>query len=492
MTLCPVARLLLMAVVPAVVAACAASGAATHDEPDRSDAVTTSRPVVTEPAGILEESLGPEDLEPGLPGNGEPAPTATATADELLPSVAPSSGDEVPTSEAEVEVLLLEISADDAEIGMGEVSVVTADVAVAVSTTGSEQLRTGVADPALKRRSDLVASFPLSLGTAARLASNIELLSNIQVYGSYRPDMNVVVDGDDFHAVVVGSIGTRPQVYTLAGDAGQKLEAVLVGPPGTSLEVRLGDEVLFESHHEPLKLETALAEAGVLWLEVGSDGGMPGEFVLTIRISPPEPEPKPVTSTPVARSPRRQIAAGDVVYLTFDDGPHPRHTPEVLNILARHGARATFFVIGSLVEKYPQIFQQIVSAGHTVANHTWRHENLAGLTKAEFDETIGRTEEILGDHATPCLRPPYAATGSRTREWAAEYGLKVYLWTVSANDWLGLNARQIADRIVSQVTHGSIVLMHDGGGNRTQTVRGLEILLDRLSDLDLRYEPLCV
>ena len=180
-------------------------------------------------------------------------------------------------------------------------------------------------------------------------------------------------------------------------------------------------------------------------MNVVSSGGESTDYELTIEVLPPE--------------------TGPVVYLTFDDGPHPSNTPQMLDILARHGARATFFVLGSLVERHPDLFQRIVSEGHTVANHTWNHENLARLSRAEFDKTISRTQEILGDHATPCLRPPYAATGTHTREWAADYGLEVFLWTVSANDWLGLNAWEIADRIVSQVTDGSIVLMHDGGGN---------------------------
>lgn len=316
------------------------------------------------------------------------------------------------------------------------------------------------------------------------------VLSNIRIPPSYRPEASVRTDGEVTRAVVYGSVGTRPQVYALAGRAGQKLEAVLVAPPGVGLEVRQGGEVLRADPDGPQRLATTLVGEGELLLSVDPAGGEPGEYELTVRIGPPDPEPPPAPASGAAK--RSRIEPGDVVYLTFDDGPNPRHTPEVLDILARHGARATFFVIGSLVEKYPDIFQRIVSEGHTVANHTWRHENLAGLSKAEFDETIGRTEEILGAHATPCLRPPYAATGSRTREWAAEYGLHVHLWTVSANDWLDLNGTEIADRIVSQVTAGSIVLMHDGGGNRTQTVRGLEMLLDRLADLDLRYEPLCV
>ncbi|MCY4371477.1 MAG: polysaccharide deacetylase family protein [bacterium] len=366
-----------------------------------------------------------------------------------------------------------------------------------VSTTGAATPDTAVSSTDAEDPVDAVPVTTVLDTSSDPVAASVEsavggpdLLNSIQISGLYRPDMNVRVDDGVTRALVTGTVGSRPQVYALAGKAGQKLEAALAAPPGVSLEVRHGDEVLYVGHDEPRRLETTLARGGDLALSVTSSGEEPGEYKLTIRIGPPDPEP--VRSTPSTRTARRSIRPGDVVYLTFDDGPNPNHTPEVLDILARHGARATFFVIGSLVERYPGIFQRIVAEGHTVANHTWRHENLARLTKAEFDETISRTEEILGDHATPCLRPPYAATGSHTREWAAEYGLEVHLWSVSANDWLGLNATEIANRIESQVTAGSVVLMHDGGGNRTQTVRGLEMLLDRLADLDLRYEPLCV
>ena len=184
--------------------------------------------------------------------------------------------------------------------------------------------------------------------------------------------------------------------------------------------------------------------------------------------------------------------SGPVVYLTLDDGPHPTYTPLMLDVLARHGARATFFVLGSLVERYPDMIGRIIDEGHTLANHTWNHENLGLLSREAFDKTVSRTQDALGDLATPCLRPPYGGTNSSTREWAAAHGLEVIMWTASANDWLDLDAEAIADRIVDGITDGAIILMHDGGGNRSRTVQGLEIALDRLSDRDLLYEPLCV
>lgn len=461
-------------VVLSVMAACTA-----HSDDASGPVVTTLvLPPVADPADIPTESVGYEDPQPAVqddtgPPQHESAPDDRHLRAEKVEGGEASPPDETPVADPGVEVA--EVSPTNSGTPDPETS----------TTDSQESPDTVVAGTVPDRRPGPVAMPQSALG-------GHWLLNNIQVSGSYRPDMSVQVDDGVTKALVAGTVGSRPQVHVLAGNAGQKLEAALVAPPGVSLEVRHGDEVLYAGHDEPRRMEATLAGEGELLLSVGSSVEEPGQYVLSIRIGPPDPEPVVPSSSSTRTASRRRIQPGDVVFLTFDDGPNPTHTPQVLDILARHGARATFFVIGSLVEKFPDIFQRIVSEGHTVANHTWRHENLAGLTKAEFDETISRTEEILGPHATPCLRPPYAATNRHTREWAAEYGLDVHLWSVSANDWLGLNATEIADRIVSQVTGGSVVLMHDGGGNRTQTVRGLDMLLDRLADLDLRYEPLCV
>lgn len=210
----------------------------------------------------------------------------------------------------------------------------------------------------------------------------------------------------------------------------------------------------------------------------------------TVPVEPPAPT---TTTAPVVQPPRpvAPVGGGDAVYLTFDDGPHPVYTPQMLDVLARYGARATFFVVGRLAEAYPDLIERIADEGHTIANHTWNHEDLAPLSQASFDETIGRTQDVLGDLATPCLRPPYGSVGDSTRQWAASHGLALVLWDSSPQDWLGPPAAEIADHIVAWARPGAVLLMHDGGGNRSATVAGLDMALERLADRDLSFEPVC-
>ena len=217
----------------------------------------------------------------------------------------------------------------------------------------------------------------------------------------------------------------------------------------------------------------------------------------TTTTTAPVVEAGPTTTTTTAPvvylpSPAAPVRESGVVYLTFDDGPHAEHTPQVLDVLARHGARATFFVVGRLARAYPDIIERIAAEGHTVANHTWNHDDLATLSRPEFDETVGRTEAILGDLATPCLRPPYGSIGAHTREWAAGHGLSVLTWDGSPMDWLRPPATEIADYIVRWAPTGAVILLHDGGGDRANTVQGLDMALEQLADQGLRYEPICL
>ena len=184
-------------------------------------------------------------------------------------------------------------------------------------------------------------------------------------------------------------------------------------------------------------------------------------------------------------------ATPGVVRLTFDDGPHPGYTPAILDILARHDAKATFFVLGSLVEAHPGLFERIVAEGHTVANHSWNHTDLAGLSQAEFNESVGRTQVALGSHATSCLRPPFGSLGSNTRRWAAELGLDVVLWGTDTQDWQRPGVDAIADSIVRGASSSAPILLHDGGGDRTQTVLALDRAMSELSGRGLSFEPTC-
>jgi len=180
-----------------------------------------------------------------------------------------------------------------------------------------------------------------------------------------------------------------------------------------------------------------------------------------------------------------------VIHLTFDDGPNPAFTPQILDILAWHGARATFFVTGESATLYPDLIARIVDEGHTLANHTWDHVALDTLTAEEFEDTVLRTQRVLGEHATACIRPPYYRADSETYERADRLGFTVVMGNVRPMDWTRPGAKVIADRIIGGAAHQAVVVLHDGGGDRSQTVEGLRIALAHLRSLNYSFEPVC-
>ena len=192
----------------------------------------------------------------------------------------------------------------------------------------------------------------------------------------------------------------------------------------------------------------------------------------------------------IADSPSLSIPPA-TVHLTFDDGPDPRNTPKILDILARHNARATFFVVGVNVVTYPELIERIVSEGHTLANHTWRHDDLVGLSDEAFEATLLRTQRALGQYATPCFRPPFYHFDDDTIRRAKRLGLKMILNTAGTGDWRHPGADVIADRIVAGAGPNAILVLHDGGGTRTQTVEALDDALTRLQAQRYVYEPVC-
>ena len=177
------------------------------------------------------------------------------------------------------------------------------------------------------------------------------------------------------------------------------------------------------------------------------------------------------------------------VYFTFDDGPHPTYTPQVLDVLARFGVRATFFVEGQYVIENLDLIKRMVSEGHTVGNHTWEHESLAGLSLDGFNETVLRTKEALGEHAAPCLRPPYGETDLFTSHRADALGMRVVMWTVDPKSSATQDPDILVSKMVGNITNGSVVLLHDPAGY--QAVQALEQTLTILSERGYRYEPVC-
>ncbi|GAU67207.1 hypothetical protein SSP35_04_02900 [Streptomyces sp. NBRC 110611] len=181
------------------------------------------------------------------------------------------------------------------------------------------------------------------------------------------------------------------------------------------------------------------------------------------------------------------------VFLTFDDGPHPRYTPQILRILRRHGVRATFFVIGENAVEFPGLLRAIAEDGHAVANHTWSHPQLTGLPPDAVRGELGRTSELIDDvlGAAPDLaRAPYGAWDDVSLSICNELGMSPVGWATDSLDWTLPGAEYIADAVLAGIRPGAIVLAHDGGGPRRQTVEALRWYLPRLLDDGYRPVPI--
>ncbi|MCG7335463.1 polysaccharide deacetylase family protein [Sporosarcina sp. ACRSM] len=165
------------------------------------------------------------------------------------------------------------------------------------------------------------------------------------------------------------------------------------------------------------------------------------------------------------------------VALTFDDGPDPKVTMQILDTLKKYDAKATFFMLGSRVEYYPEIAKHVADAGHELGNHTWTHPDLtkAGLDKIdkEIERTSSIIEEVTGIKSTS-FRPPYGAVNSTVR---SQTDLPVVLWDVDTLDWKHRNAEQLLVNVQNSVKDGSIILMHD---IHQATADGLDAVLTYL------------
>jgi peptidoglycan/xylan/chitin deacetylase (PgdA/CDA1 family) len=177
-----------------------------------------------------------------------------------------------------------------------------------------------------------------------------------------------------------------------------------------------------------------------------------------------------------------------ILYLTFDDGPHPQTTAQVLEVLDHYGARATFFVVGKQVRRWPDALRATVTNGHTIANHTWSHRSLAGLSLEEFSEQLAATEnavretagDLLGPDYRPLyLRPPYGKVDDTTEGYAAQAGYLVARWDLDPQDWRRRGSGQIAGFVTGRAFPGAVVVLHDSGNG--QTVAALDAILSALS-----------
>ncbi|MGQ4648611.1 polysaccharide deacetylase family protein [Lyngbya aestuarii] len=173
-----------------------------------------------------------------------------------------------------------------------------------------------------------------------------------------------------------------------------------------------------------------------------------------------------------------------VIALTFDDGPWPETTNKVLYVLKQHNVRATFFVVGKLVQKYPQLAKEVIEQGHAIGNHTWSHhyEHYNALTAAtELDKTTEILKKTTGIE-TSLFRPPGGILNNGLAAYAYQKKYAVIMWSVDSRDWYSrrTKAQALVDQVLHTVQPGGIVLLHDGGGDRSKTVQALPQLITEL------------
>lgn len=251
---------------------------------------------------------------------------------------------------------------------------------------------------------------------------------------------------------------------------------------------------------------------GVAWLLL-IDGSMDGSSGHSA--SPASPAPTtPATTTPTTAAPttpapvvhpasaRLPVSTGPthwhghrVLYLTFDDGPSV-YTPRVLAVLRRYGDTATFFEIGRNAAALPAYVADVVAEGSAVGNHTYTHPDLDQLSARQIHGQLVRTDRAIragGAPTTRCVRPPYGANDLAVREEIRRTGKSTIVWDIDTLDWKRPGTLTIARAVIHHARPGDIAIMHDGGGDRSQTVAALKLIAAHFARLGwvIRALPIC-
>ena len=180
-----------------------------------------------------------------------------------------------------------------------------------------------------------------------------------------------------------------------------------------------------------------------------------------------------------------------VVALTFDDGPNPEATTEVLKILEQNQARVTFFVLGLHAKEYPALIKDIQYHGHEIGSHGYTH-NIRQYNNPQFARSdVQRSLEVIASITgiRPCLlRPPGGFLSRDLVSYCAAEKLTIITWTWKADykDWKAVNSSSLAKQIITGIEPGQIILLHDGGKNREVMIKALSLALPELSELGYR------
>lgn len=199
-------------------------------------------------------------------------------------------------------------------------------------------------------------------------------------------------------------------------------------------------------------------------------------------------------STPVYRNdPERQIFCcfpndEKKIALTFDDGPHPKYTEKILQVLDKYGIKATFFAIGENITYYPEAFQKIKEAGHEIGNHTFSHPHLQQKDPTTLEQEIEKAEEMMSfSNENKLFRPPEGVCSDTVCRVASQMGYTIILWTVDTRDWSHPAPDAIIQNVKTNVKSGDIILFHDYIAAPSPTPEALDKLIPLLLAKGFRF-----
>jgi peptidoglycan-N-acetylglucosamine deacetylase len=179
-----------------------------------------------------------------------------------------------------------------------------------------------------------------------------------------------------------------------------------------------------------------------------------------------------------------------VIYLTFDDGPWVPYTEQMLKVLKDNDATATFFMVGEMAQQHPDLVAKVLADGHAVGNHTWNHPMLTKLSDEQIKQQMKSTAKAVGPGMGACMRPPYGATNEHIRSLMKSMGYTTYLWTDWAVDWEQPPIPQFLDSLEKATHEDANILLHDGGGDRPNTVKAVSIMLPRWKKMGYTFQSL--
>ena len=173
--------------------------------------------------------------------------------------------------------------------------------------------------------------------------------------------------------------------------------------------------------------------------------------------------------------------------LTYDDGPNDPYTWRMMEVLERHGVKATFFLIGEFVRQKPEIARALAASGHAIGSHTWSHPNLIFASRAEVRRQLEQTRQAILDATgveTRLFRPPFGARRPATLHVIRQAGLEPVMWNVTCYDWKAHSAEEIVAHAERQIRGGDVILLHDGGylrmgADRSRSVEASDRILTR-------------